>query len=82
MEPGDIFLQGGYPGHAMTVVYMAVNEKGHKIFMLAQSYMPAQEQQIVMNPLTKDVWYSLDDLNYIITPEYTFTPKQLRRFIK
>jgi hypothetical protein len=82
MEPGDIFIQGGYPGHAMTVVDMAVNENGHKIFMLAQSFMPAQEQQIVMNPLTRDVWFSLDDLNYIITPEYTFTPGQLRRFIK
>ncbi len=82
MEPGDIFLQGGYPGHAMTVVDMAENENGHKIFMLAQSFMPAQEQQIVMNPLTRDVWFSLDDLNYIITPEYTFTPGQLRRFIK
>ena len=82
MEPGDIFIQGGYPGHAMTVVDMALNEHGHKIFMLAQSFMPAQEQQIVMNPLTRDVWFSLDDLNYIITPEYTFTPGQLRRFIK
>ena len=82
MEPGDIFIQGGYPGHAMTVVDMAENERGHRIFMLAQSFMPAQEQQIVMNPLTRDVWFSLDDLNYIITPEYTFTPGQLRRFIK
>tara|TARA_R110000772_G_scaffold4254_3_gene14920 strand:+ start:1022 stop:1855 length:834 start_codon:yes stop_codon:yes gene_type:complete len=83
MQPGDVFVEGGFPGHAMTVVDMAEDmENGHKIYMLAQSYMPAQEQQIVLNPLTKDVWFSLDDMNYIITPEYTFTPDQLRRFKK
>ena len=49
--------------------------------MLAQSYMPAQEQHILLNPLTLDVWYSMDDMNYINTPEYTFEPSDLRRFI-
>jgi len=81
MQPGDVFVTGGFPGHAITVVDMAVNKAGHKIYMLAQSYMPAQEQHILLNPLTLDVWYSMDDMNYINTPEYTFEPSDLRRFI-
>ena len=81
MEPGDVFVTGGFPGHAITVVDMAVNKNGHKIYMLAQSYMPAQEQHILLNPVTLDVWYSMDDMNYINTPEYVFEPSDLRRFI-
>jgi hypothetical protein len=81
MQPGDVFVTGGFPGHAITVVDMAVNKNGHKIYMLAQSYMPAQEQHILLNPVTLDVWYSMDDMNYINTPEYVFEPSDLRRFI-
>ena len=81
MQPGDVFVTGGFPGHAITVVDMAINKAGHKIFMLAQSYMPAQEQHILLNPVTLDVWYSMDDMNYINTPEFVFEPSDLRRFI-
>lgn len=81
MQPGDVFVTGGFPGHAITVVDMAINKAGHKIFMLAQSYMPAQEQHILLNPVTLDVWYSLDDINYINTPEFVFEQSDLRRFI-
>jgi hypothetical protein len=81
MQPGDVFVTGGFPGHAITVVDMAVNKAGHKIYMLAQSFMPAQEQHILLNPLTLDVWYSMDDMNYINTPEFVFEPSDLRRFI-
>lgn len=81
MKTGDVFITGGFPGHAITVVDMAVNSNGHKIFMLAQSYMPAQEQHILLNPVTNDVWYSLDDMNYVNTPEYVFEPSDLHRFI-
>ena len=45
---GDVFIQGGSPGHCVMVVDLAVNENtGEKIFMLAQSYMPAQDIQIL-----------------------------------
>ena len=38
------------PGHVVLIVDMAENDKGEKIFMLAQSYMPAQQTQILINP--------------------------------
>jgi len=84
MEIGDIFIQGGSPGHAVVVVDMAINEStGEKLFLLAQSYMPAQETQVLVN--TKDTnlspWYSLDfEGEYIYTPEWTFRRSDLKRF--
>jgi len=82
IQPGDVFIQGGFPGHAVTVVDVAVNDRGHRIFMLAQSYMPAQEQHVLINPAIGDVWYSADNMSFIITPEWTFEPTDLRRFKK
>lgn len=51
MKIGDIFIYGGSPGHAVIVVDMIEDKTtGLKYFMLAQSYMPAQEIQILINP--------------------------------
>lgn len=48
---GDVFIKGGFPGHAVMVVDIAVDESTQeKVFLLAQSYMPAQEIQILKNP--------------------------------
>lgn len=83
MEIGDIFIQGGSPGHAVIVVDMAINqETGKKVYMLAQSYMPAQDIQILVNPKDKTIspWYVLDDLPQIITPEWSFDKTDLMRF--
>ncbi len=49
MQIGDVFIQGGSPGHAVIVVDMAVNDSGKKVFLLAQSYMPAQQIQVLRN---------------------------------
>jgi Domain of unknown function (4846) len=81
---GDVLIVTGKPyGHAMMIVDECVHEKtGKKMYMLAQSYMPAQEMQILINPNsdTKSVWYSFDESNDIITPEWDFTINDFRRF--
>ena len=46
--PGDVLIKGGSPGHAVIVVNVAINNKGEKQYMLAQSYMPAQEIHILL----------------------------------
>jgi len=82
MQIGDVFIQGGSPGHAVIVVDMARGIKSDKkLFMLAQSYMPAQDIQILANP-NDDMspWYSLEDVETIATPEWTFNKKDLKRF--
>lgn len=82
IEAGDVFIVGGSPGHAVTVVDVAVNEKtGKKIFLLAQSYMPAQDIHILKNFNSEiSPWYSVDFGTELKTPEWTFTKDQLMRF--
>ena len=80
IQIGDIFIKGGSPGHAVIVVDMAQNEQGEKLIMLAQSYMPAQNIHILKNPNDTNLspWYSLKNLETLITPEWTFTKSQLK----
>lgn len=82
MQPGDVFIRGGFPGHAMIVIDMAINANGKKVFMLAQSYMPAQDIHIVKNPsdVTLSPWYEINDAVEIDTPAWTFLNSQLRRW--
>jgi hypothetical protein len=77
---GDVFIVGGSPGHAVVVVDVAENGSGEKVFMIAQSYMPAQETQILKN--TNDTvlspWYSADFTGLLTTPEWEFESNQLK----
>lgn len=83
MSIGDVFIKGGSPGHAVIIVDMAQNvETGERIFLLAQSYMPAQELQILWNPNNDPLnpWYSIPTDGILHTPEWTFTTDQLKSF--
>lgn len=81
IQIGDVFIQKGRPyGHAITVLDVAVNPiSSEKEFILAQSYMPAQETQLLINPRNGGVWYSTKS-EIINTPEWTFGWDDLRRF--
>ncbi len=83
MQIGDVFIQGGAPGHAVIVVDMAQDAKtGDPIFLLAQSYMPAQEIQLLKNPNDPKLspWYNTKQMQLIRTPEWTFKRSDLKRF--
>ena len=82
MRIGDVFIKGGFPGHAVLVVDMAVNSAtGERQFLLAQSFMPAQDMHILKNPKSAEPWYKLPpDGGEVITPEWIFQSSQLRRF--
>lgn len=79
---GDVFIQGGSPGHAVIVVDMATDKAGNKVFLLAQSYMPAQEIQILKNPNDSALspWYSAGFGEVLETPEWTFERNDLKGF--
>jgi len=82
MRIGDVFVRGGSPGHAIIVVDMAGDDSGRRLFLLAQSYMPAQDVHILVNP-SDDVlspWYPVDFGDALVTPEWTFRANELMRF--
>lgn len=84
IKPGDVLIKGGFPGHAVIVVDVAINHAANdKVFMLAQSYMPAQSIHILNNFNNSEYspWYSLKDIDEVIeTPEWTFFSNQLKQF--
>lgn len=83
IKAGDVFILGGHPGHAVIVLDVVQNQEGEKAFLLAQSYMPAQQTQVLINPLSKDQspWYFVKDLkDELETPEWTFKLNSLKRF--
>ena len=79
---GDIFIRGGSPGHVVMIADICKNAEGKKAYLLAQGYMPAQEFQILKNPLHEEnPWYYEDEIKYPLkTPEYSFEEGSLRRY--
>lgn len=80
---GDVFIQGGFPGHAVIVVDVAENPTTkEKVFLLAQSYMPAQDMHILKNPSNNGLspWFSINFDETLQTPEWNFNLKDLKRF--
>jgi hypothetical protein len=83
MQIGDVFIEGGFPGHAVIVVDMAENKQnGKKVFLLAQSFMPAQDVHVLKNPDNAGLspWYALDFGRTLRTPEWQFKESDLRYF--
>ncbi|MCU0611622.1 MAG: DUF4846 domain-containing protein, partial [Candidatus Eisenbacteria bacterium] len=80
-EIGDVFIQGGFPGHAVLVADVAEDDHGRRWFVLVQSYMPAQEVHVLRNPLgTWSPWYPAHASGALVTPEWTFSHEDLHRF--
>ncbi|MCB9365818.1 MAG: DUF4846 domain-containing protein [Calditrichaeota bacterium] len=80
IQPGDVFIQSGFPGHAVIVMDVAVNESGVRKMLLAQSYMPAQSIHVLKNPNSESAWYDVHKSGALETPEWTFRYEDLRRF--
>jgi hypothetical protein len=80
---GDVFIVGGFPGHAVLVVDVCENKStGEKLFLIQQSYMPAQEIHILKNYNNASLspWYTINFGAELDTPEWTFRKDQLMRF--
>jgi len=83
IRAGDVFIQGGFPGHAVLVVDTATGSRnGERFFLLAQSYMPAQEIHLLKNLEEPEIspWFRLQDRKPLVTPEWTFPPGSLMRW--
>lgn len=83
VQAGDVIIRGGFPGHAVIVVDVAVEAAtGERRVMLAQSYMPAQEIHVLKNLGNpgSSPWYALEDGRPIETPEWVFPAGSLKRW--
>ena len=80
---GDVFIRGGFPGHAVIVVDAAENRRtGKRGMLLAQGFMPAQDMHVLVNPSSPapGPWYEADFGDTLRTPHWTFRRNELRRF--
>ncbi len=81
VQPGDVFIQGGFPGHAVIVLDVARTDAGRTVFLLAQSYMPAQQIHVLRNPGSDlGPWYPVEFGQTLVTPEWRFAAGDLARF--
>lgn len=77
---GDVFIKGGFPGHAVIVLDVAQRADGDRMFLLAQSYMPAQQIHVLKNPNNGAHWYHTANNEPLLTPEWLFGAGTLSRF--
>lgn len=81
VQAGDVFIKGGFPGHAVLVADVAVNPAtGEKRFLLVQSFMPAQEIHVLKDPSSADSpWYNAAIAGDVLqTPEWNFPTTSLK----
>ena len=83
--PGDVLIQGGYPGHAVLILDVAEDPSGRRYLLLGQSYMPAQQIHVLKNlgDSRLSPWYDAAALTGpgIATPEWRpFKARDWRRF--
>ena len=84
VQPGDVLIHGGRPGHAVLVVDVAENPSTHqKLMLLVQSYMPAQSIHVLRNvdDARLGAWFAVDpQATTVSTPEWDFGSSELGRF--
>ncbi|MGL4630322.1 MAG: DUF4846 domain-containing protein [Leadbetterella sp.] len=80
LEIGDVFIRGGSPGHAVIVMDKVKNPKGEIRFLLAQSYMPAQEMHVLKNFEDEEMspWFQIPSTEDFNTPEWQFKTSDLK----
>ena len=77
IQPGDVVSS---TGHMIMIIDVVENSSGEKRFLLAQSYMPAQQIEVLKNLYRPETpWYSTSDVQKIydagktfVTPEWEF----------
>lgn len=58
LRAGDFFIVGGHPGHAVLILDVAEDDRGHRWALLGQGFMPAQDFQVLAHD--GEPWFSLD----------------------
>ena len=82
IKTGDFIIKPGNPGHSVIVVGVVKNSTGKKLYLLAESFMPAQDIHILRNPDAKiSPWYEVDvAASQLVTSKYIFKSMEVKRF--
>lgn len=83
IKAGDFIIKPGSPGHSVIIVGVARNVAGKKLYLLAESYMPAQDIHILVNHKNPKLspWSELDvNAPQTVTAKYIFKPTSIKRF--
>lgn len=80
VQPGDVLIKGGFPGHAVLVLDVARSVDGARLrVLLAQSFMPAQNLHVLRG--REGAWFEVpaDEAPWP-TPEWDFPARALKRW--
>ena len=83
LKVGDILITAGSPGHIVFIAGVSENQKGEKLFLLAEGFTPAQSIHVLKNPFNPEIspWYELDvNSAETKTARYFFEPSNFRSF--
>ena len=81
VEAGDVFVVGGFPGHAMLVLDVAENPRGERVFLLCQSLEPAQEIHVIQSGrFPRRTWHKAQSRGHFFPAGWRFSYSVLRRF--
>lgn len=82
LKIGDMLVQPGFPGHIEIIVDEVINNKGEKLYLLAQGNTPAQNVCLLKNFEDESIspWYYLYKTQPVYTPSYYFEEPSYVRF--
>lgn len=83
IKTGDFLIKPGSPGHSVIIVGIAQNRVGKRLYLLAESFMPAQDIHLLRNKqnVALSPWYELDvNAPQTVTAKYIFKPTSIKRF--
>lgn len=60
IRAGDFYVEAGSPGHAVIVLDVVQNAQGHRLGLIGQGFMPAEDIHVLRSPEAVDgVWFEL-----------------------
>lgn len=83
IKTGDFIIKPGSPGHSVIIFGVARNAAGKRLYLLAESFMPAQDIHVLKNDSNPTIspWYELDvNAPKTVTAKYIFRPTSIKRF--
>ncbi len=79
-QPGDVVVQGGFPGHAVILLDVAVEPDGDTWVLVAEGFMPAQDAHVQHGPHHQ--WWAWDPVEGLALPYWPLPAEGLRRWAR